>query len=133
MYILAVRSFKLQVHRVQSFPTHVGLQIQLSNKSTLPPVSFDFTWAKFNQTPRAIDWRPLALQEVTYPHIRLHHLQERDGGLADFLSMMDSIPATMAVVLVNTENDYRSVKLLMYMYKTSSTKHTIDRAKSKQQ
>ena len=86
-----------------------GLQIQLNNKKPLPPACFDFTWAKFNQTPRSIDWRPLALQEVTFPHIRLHHLHDRDG-LADFLSMMDSIPATLAVVLINTENDYRSGK-----------------------
>jgi hypothetical protein len=86
-----------------------GLQIQLTNKKPLPPACFDFTWAKFNQPPRSIDWRPLALQEVTFPHIRLHHLHDRDG-LADFLSMMDSIPATLAVVLINTENDYRSGK-----------------------
>lgn len=80
-----------------------GLQVQVSNKPSLQPACFDYRWARFNQTPRTIDWRPLALQEVTFPHVRLHQLHDNDS-LGDFLTVMDSIPATMAIILVNTDN-----------------------------
>ena len=90
-----------------------GLQVQLSNKHSLQPTCFDYRWARFNQTPRTIDWRPLALREVTFPHIRLHQMHDRDS-LGDFLTVMDSIPATMAVILVNTDNSLQLAEKFVF-------------------
>ena len=83
-----------------------GLQIQVSNKKEPQPLKFDFGWGAFSQSPRAIQWMPLTPTEATYQHIRLHELQEEDS-LSDFLTTMASIPATMAVILINSEDSYR--------------------------
>lgn len=88
-----------------------GLQVRLSDKNSHQKprkTSFDFVWAPSHQHPRAVAWQPLALHETTFPHLRLHRLTENDD-LGDFLALMSSIPATLALVLVNPASHYRSL------------------------
>ena len=66
---------------------------------------FDFGWGTFKQSLRSVQRLPLTSTEATYPHIRLHQLRE-DDSLSYFLSMMASIPATIAVILINSEDSY---------------------------
>ena len=96
----------LKVHCIHFYTSiTVGLRIQLANKKEPRSLQFDFGWGAFNQPPRPIDWIPLTLKEATFQHIRLHRLEE-DNNLSDFISAMDSIPATMAVILINSEDSY---------------------------
>ena len=67
---------------------------------------FDYGWGSYNQSLRPIQKMPLTLYEATFPHIRLHKLT-KDDSLKFFMSMMDSIPATLAVVLINFDNSYQ--------------------------
>ena len=89
-----------------------GLQVKVSDKRR---ISFDFVWAPFHQPPRSLPWQPLALYEITSPHLRLHRLTESDE-LREFLSVVNSIPATQALVLINSSNHYRSAMYLLYTY-----------------
>ena len=84
----------------------VGLEIQLGNNKSKQ--HFDCGCGYFNQTtpPSFVEWLPLTQHEVTYQHIRLHRLTEEDS-LSLFMSTMASIPATLAVIFINTGNDYR--------------------------
>ena len=66
---------------------------------------FDFGWGTFKQSLRSVQRLPLTSTEATYPHVRLHQLREEDS-LSYFLSMMASIPATIAVILINSEDSY---------------------------
>ena len=77
-------------------------------------ISFDFVWAPFHQPPRSLPWQPLALYEITSPHLRLHRLTESDE-LREFLSVVNSIPATQALVLINSSNHYRS-EIMAYVH-----------------
>ena len=65
--------------------------------------------APFGLSLRLVPWVDLTLGEATYPHVRLHQLTEEDS-LTLFMSVLASIPATLAVVLVNTHDDYELSK-----------------------
>ena len=82
-----------------------GLQVQLRDEAG-PLFCFDFGWGAFKQSLRPVQQLPLTDSETTYQHVRLHELKEEDS-LSYFLSMMASIPATMAVILINSEDSYR--------------------------
>ena len=82
----------------------IGLEIHLGIKSGM--FRFDYGWGSFNQSLRPIQKMPLTLHETTFPHVRLHELTKYDS-LQFFMSLMDSIPATLAVILVNFENNYQ--------------------------
>ena len=80
-----------------------GLEIQNGNKT----LWFDYGWCSFNQTSvRPFQCQHLTLHEATYPHYRLHRLTHKDS-LRFFMSIMGSIPATLAVVLVNFDDTFR--------------------------
>ena len=66
---------------------------------------FEYGLGPFRQAVHSQDWTSLTSTEATYPHIRLHQLREEDS-FSDFFSTMASIPATMAVVLINSEDSY---------------------------
>ena len=66
---------------------------------------FDYMSAPFALSLRSVNWVDLTSGEATYPHIRLHELTE-DDSLTFFMSMLASIPATLAVVLTNTHDGY---------------------------
>ena len=65
-------------------------------------------WPPFCETRPDIQWACLTTHEVTYPHVRLYTLTGEDSitMFASFLEQLSSIPATMAIVLVNTEESY---------------------------
>ena len=67
---------------------------------------FEYGQGPFRQMVHSIPWTDLTTAETTYPHVRFHELKEEDS-LSYFLSMMASIPATMAVILINSEDSYR--------------------------
>ena len=52
-----------------------------------------------------IDWVRLTANEATFPHIRLHRLSRQDS-LTMLLEEVKGIPATMAIVLINSEESY---------------------------
>ena len=82
-----------------------GLELHIGKK--LQSYRFDYGWGTFNQSSvRQFQKMPLTLYETTYTHVRLHKLT-REDSLKFFMSMMASIPATMAVVLINFDNSYR--------------------------
>ena len=84
---------------------HTGLELHVGKKSQ--SYRFDYGWGTFNQSSmRQFQKMPLTLYETTYVHVRLHKLT-REDSLKFFMSMMASIPATMAVVLINFDNSYR--------------------------
>lgn len=65
-------------------------------------------WPPFCKSRPDIDWASLTANEATFPHIRLHRLS-REDSLTMFLSFLEqlaSIPATMAIVLINSEESY---------------------------
>ena len=65
-------------------------------------------WPPFCKSRPDIDWASLTSNEATFPHIRLHRLS-REDSLTMFLSFLEqlaSIPATMAIVLINSEESY---------------------------
>ena len=98
----------VHVHLVNVYPSSVvaGLEIKLVGKSEPQSFSFDYGWGSFNQSLRPFQQLPLALHEATYQHFRLHELTQEDS-LSFFMSMMASIPATMAIVLINSDNSYQ--------------------------
>ena len=61
--------------------------------------------APFSLSLRSVPWVDFTLGEATYPHVRLHQLKEEDS-LSLFMSVLSSIPATLAVVLVNTRDNF---------------------------
>ena len=81
-----------------------GLEIHLGNMSQ--SYRFDYSWGSFNQSVHPFQKMPLTLYEATLVHIRLHKLTQ-DDSLKLFMSMMASIPTTMAIVLINFDNSYR--------------------------
>ena len=81
-----------------------GLEIHLGNMSQ--SYRFDYSWGAFNQSVCPFQKMPLTLYEATFVHIRVHKLTQ-DDSLKLFMSMMASIPATMAIVLINFDNSYR--------------------------
>ena len=66
---------------------------------------FDYMSAPFSLSLRAVSWVDISCGEATYTHIRLHTLTGEDS-LSFFMSMLSSIPSTLAVVLVNTHDGY---------------------------
>ena len=81
-----------------------GLKVRLKSPSS-QEYYFDYMSAPFSLSLRAVNWVDLSASEATYPHIRLHELSE-DDSLAFFMSMLASIPATLAVVLTNTHDGF---------------------------
>lgn len=70
---------------------------------------FDYTSAPVSLSLRPVNWVDLTTSEATYPHIRLHELNE-DDSLSFFLSTLASIPATLLVVLINAHDGYELTK-----------------------
>ena len=81
-----------------------GLKLRLSS-SPSQEFSFDYVSAPFSLSLRSVQWVGLTANEVTYQHVRLHRLTPEDS-LSFFISQLSSIPATMAVVLVNCGEGY---------------------------
>ena len=81
----------------------VGLHVRVGLSGS--EQCFEYGLGPFQQAVHSQDWTSLTSTEATYPHIRLHQLREEDS-LSNFLSTMASIPATMAVILVNSEDSY---------------------------
>ena len=84
--------------------SHAGLKLRLTS-SPSKELSFDYVSAPFSLSLRSVDWVRLCSREATSPHVRLHQLQEEDS-LSFFMSMLASIPATLALVLVNNQDGY---------------------------
>ena len=96
-------SCSAHVHvREMHFP---GLKVRLKLSSSPLQYDFDYMSAPFSLSLRTVNWVDLTANEATYPHIRLHELKE-DDSLSSFMSMLASIPATLAVVLINTQDSY---------------------------
>ena len=96
-------SCSAHVHvREMHFP---GLKVRLKLSSSPLQYDFDYMSAPFSLSLRMVNWVDLTANEATYPHIRLHELKE-DDSLSSFMSMLASIPATLAVVLINTQDSY---------------------------
>ena len=82
-----------------------GLKIRIKSEAALSCRGFDYVAASFSTSLRSISWADLTTGETTYPHIRLHELNDEDS-LSFFMSTMASVTATMAVVLINSENNF---------------------------
>ena len=79
-----------------------GLEVHVDSKT----FTYDYGWGAFNQSsPRPFQKMPITLHEATFPHYRLHKLT-KDDSLKFFMSLMASIPATLAVVLINFDDTY---------------------------
>ena len=89
-----------------SIAISVGLKLRVKSVPETQCHNFNYSFGPFRQSLRSINWVDITGTETTYPHVRLHELQEEDS-LSYFLSMMASIPATMAVILINSEDSYR--------------------------
>ena len=65
-------------------------------------------WPSFCESRPDIQWACLTTHEVTYPHVRLYTLSGEDSitMFVSFLEQLSSVPATMAIVLINTEESY---------------------------
>ena len=81
-----------------------GLKLRLQS-SPSEELQFDYISAPFSLSLRSVNWVRLSHCEATSPHVRLHQLREEDS-LSFFMSMLSSIPATLAVVLVNHRDGY---------------------------
>ena len=73
-------------------------------------LDFEYAPGPFRQEISDIDWVCLTSSETTFPHIRIHDLKQEDS-LSFFISTMASTPAALAVVFVNSENNFRYIKL----------------------
>ena len=83
------------------------MKIRLKSEATSSCRGFDYVAAPFSVSLRSVSWADLTTSEATYPHIRLYELRPGDDeSLAFFMSTMASVTATMAIVLVNSENDF---------------------------
>ena len=79
-----------------------GLEVHVDSKT----FTYDYGWGAFNQSsPRPFQKMPITLHEATFQHYRLHKLT-KDDSLKFFMSLMASIPATLAVVLINFDDTY---------------------------
>ena len=76
-----------------------GLKLRLTS-SPSQEITFDYISPPFSVSLRLVNWVRLSAGEAISQHIRVHQLREEDS-LSSFLSMLSSIPATMAVVLIN--------------------------------
>ena len=84
--------------------THIsGLKVRLKSSASPQQYYFDYMSAPFSLLLRTVNWVDLTANEATYPHIRLHELKE-DDSLSSSMSMLE--PATLAVVLINTQDSY---------------------------
>ena len=85
---------------------YIDLWIKIDGKELKKP--YHCTWPPFTESRPHIDWTSMTTYEDTYPHIRLYELSMEDS-LSTFLSFIDtlsSIPATMGIILINTEESY---------------------------
>lgn len=83
---------------------HVGLKLRIKS-SPDQEFGFDYASVPFSLSLRLVNWVDISSAEATYPHVRLHQLSEEDS-LSFFMSMLASIPATLALVLINTRSNY---------------------------
>ena len=84
----------------------LDLWLKLDGKEMKKP--YHCIWPPFTDSRPHIDWTSMTTYEVTYPHVRLYELSMEDS-LSTFLSFIEalsSIPATMAIILINTEESY---------------------------
>ena len=88
----------------KALPRVAGLKMRLTTAPS-EEMAFDYISAPFSLSLRSVDWVRLCSCEATSPHVRLHQLREEDS-LSFFMSMLASIPATLAVVLVNYRDGY---------------------------
>ena len=82
-----------------------GLKLKIESDSGSQLYDFDYMSAPFSLSLRFVNWVDISNKEATYPHVRLHELSQEDS-LSFFMSTMASIPATMAIVLINTQSGY---------------------------
>ena len=75
---------------------------------------FDYAPGPCHQEVGDIDWICLTSAETTYPHIRIHDLRQEDG-LSFFMSTMASTPAALAVIFVNSENNFRYIHVYLHV------------------
>ena len=79
-------------------------------------VDYEYVPGPYKQELNEIDWISLTVAEVTYPHIRLHDLKKEDS-LSFFMSTMDSTPAALAVIFINSENNFRYTSNTIKMFR----------------
>lgn len=83
----------------------VGLKVRLKTDTTFSCRCFDYVPGPFNTSLHPISWVDLTTSEATFPHIRLHELNNEDS-LSFFMFTMASVAATRGIVLINSENNY---------------------------
>ena len=65
-------------------------------------------WPPFSDSRPHISYTSMTAHEVTFAHIRLYELSLEDSlsSFLSFLESLSSIPSTIAIVLINTEESY---------------------------
>ena len=65
-------------------------------------------WPPFSDSRPHISYTSITAHEVTFAHIRLYELSLEDSlsSFLSFLESLSSIPSTIAIVLINTEESY---------------------------
>ena len=89
-----------------------GLHVKIGFMGAV--LDFEYAPGPFRQEISDIDWVCLTSSETTFPHIRIHDLKQEDS-LSFFMSTMASTPAALAVVFVNSENNFRYIhEIIVY-------------------
>ena len=81
--------------------TDVCLEVCISPDGTSQ--KYECAWAPFSSPNELRDPMNLVKSPVTYPNMVMHELKE-GASMGFFLSTVESMPSTKALLLVNTEN-----------------------------
>ena len=89
-----------------SLPLSVELWLKIKGQKMKSP--YNCVWPAFCESHPDVNWASLTTHEVTYPHVRLYELSGEDSlsMFVSFLEQLASIPATMAIILINTDESY---------------------------
>ena len=88
-------------HIVDLLFTDVCLEVCITPDSTSQ--KYECTWAPFSSPNELRDPMNLVKSPVTYPNMVMHELKE-GASMGFFLSTVESMPSTKALLLVNTDN-----------------------------
>ena len=85
---------------------YTDLLIRVKGQNAKTP--YHCVWPPFCGTRPDIEWARLTTHEVTFPHIRLYELTVKDNlaVFVSFLEQLSSVPTTMGIVVVNSEESY---------------------------
>ena len=85
---------------------HTDLELRVKTAEMVTSShKFQFSLTSRQQPLPTLNWLPLTTSETTYPHVRLFPLED-ENGLSFFLDTLASIPATQALLVVNSTSDY---------------------------